>query len=217
MAIIITSDHGENMGELGIYAEHATADHATCHVPMIIKWPGGIRNHADNELHYNLDIVPTMAELLNVDPYSRWDGQSYANTIVTGEDNGRDNLVLSQLAHVCQRSVRVDDWLYIRTYHDGFHLFDKEMLFNIKEDVHEENDVKDLYPNIVETCAKIMLDWHDSMMATSDSQIDPLWTVLAEGGPFHTKGHLEKYLQRLEKTGRHEGAQKLREKYNVEK
>ena len=38
MVIIITSDHGENMGELGIYSEHATADNTTCRIPMIIKW-----------------------------------------------------------------------------------------------------------------------------------------------------------------------------------
>ena len=30
-AIIISADHGENMGELGIYGEHATADQGTIH------------------------------------------------------------------------------------------------------------------------------------------------------------------------------------------
>src|SRR5699024_530024 len=37
-AVIITSDHGENMGELAIYSEHATADYPTCHIPFILKW-----------------------------------------------------------------------------------------------------------------------------------------------------------------------------------
>ena len=32
-AILVTSDHGENMGELGIYSEHGTADEATCIFP----------------------------------------------------------------------------------------------------------------------------------------------------------------------------------------
>ena len=39
-AIFITSDHGENMGELAIYSEHGTADYPTCHIPFIMKWPG---------------------------------------------------------------------------------------------------------------------------------------------------------------------------------
>ena len=44
-AIIVTSDHGENMGELGIYCEHATADEITTRVPMIIKWPGAKKDY----------------------------------------------------------------------------------------------------------------------------------------------------------------------------
>jgi len=38
-AVIISADHGENLGELGIYGDHVTADEITCHVPLIIKWP----------------------------------------------------------------------------------------------------------------------------------------------------------------------------------
>lgn len=212
-AIIITSDHGEDMGELGIYAEHGTADYPTCHIPLIVKWPGGAKGVHDSGLHVNLDMLPTMADLLGVKHCDNWDGISYAKTITQGKEQGRDSVVLSQMAHVCQRSTRFGDWLYMRTYHDGFHLFDKEMLFNIKEDPHEQNDVKEQYPEVCRQGAKIILDWHDEMMMKSDSQIDPLWTVLREGGPYHTWGHLDSYLERLEQTGRKEGADKLRAKY----
>ncbi len=214
-AIIITSDHGENMGELGLYAEHGTADEITCHIPFILKWPGGQSGTVDNGFHYSVDVLPTMAELLNVKPSANWDGKSYASVVTSGEDAGRDSVVISQMAHVCQRSARFGDWLYMRTYHDGFHLFDKEMLFNIKEDPHEEHDVKEQYPEICQQGAKIILDWHDEQMLKSDSQIDPMMTVLHENGPYHTQGHLLSYIDRLEKTGRKEGAQKLREKYGV--
>ena len=213
VAIIVTSDHGENMGELGIYAEHATADHPTCHIPMIIKWPGGQKNHTDKGLHYSLDLVPTMADLLAVEKSEKWDGSSYAETILKGEDTGRESLVLSQLAHVCQRSARFEDWLYIRTYHDGWHLFDDEMLFHLKDDPYEQRDLKLKHPEICAKGAKIILDWQDHMMRSSSSPVDPLWTVLQEGGPFHAKGHLENYLTRLENTKRSEGAAKLRAKY----
>jgi len=212
-AIIISSDHGENMGEWGIYAEHATADHATCNIPMIIKWPGGMKGHVDKELHYNVDLAPTVAELLQVPAAKNWDGASYAQTIQTGDTAGRESLVISQCAHVCQRSARFGDWIYVRTYHDGFHLFDDEMLYNIKEDRHEQLDVKDKYPEVCMQGAKIILDWHDAMMMTSRYAVDPLWTVMREGGPSHARGELEAFLVRLEATGRAEGARRLREKY----
>ncbi|MBN1863780.1 MAG: sulfatase, partial [Victivallales bacterium] len=57
-AVVITSDHGENFGELGIYSEHGTADNMTCRIPMIIKWPGMKKGLADKGLHYNLDLAP---------------------------------------------------------------------------------------------------------------------------------------------------------------
>ncbi len=213
MAIFITSDHGENMGEFGIYGEHATADHPTCHIPMIIKWPGGPRGAVDDGLHYSLDLVPTMAELLGLPRWEKWDGQSFAAALTGGEGTGRPFLVLSQMAHVCQRSVRMDDWLYIRTYHDGYHLFDREMLFNLREDPYEQRDVKDDYPAVVDRLARVLLDWVDEQMLRSDAASDPLWEVMKEGGPSHTRGFLPAYLRRLEATGRAEGAQELRRRH----
>ena len=65
--IIVTSDHGENLGELGLYSEHATADHPTCRIPMLIKWQGAQRGAVDRGLHYSLDLCPTVAELLQVE------------------------------------------------------------------------------------------------------------------------------------------------------
>lgn len=212
-AIIITSDHGENMGELGIYAEHGTADRATCQIPMIIKWPGCLENHQDKGFHYSLDLLPTLAELLGVEQSVNWDGESYCDSLRKGVETGREALVLSQMTHVCQRSARFGDWLYIRTYHDGFHLFDREMLFCIKDDPYEQFDLKEKYPQICAQGAKIILDWHDEQMAKSVSVVDPLWTVLKEGGPYHTWNHLEEYLDRLRATGREEGARRLEKKH----
>ena len=212
-AVIVTSDHGENMGELGIYEEHATADQGTCHIPLIIKWPGCKPGSVDNALHYNIDLAPTMAELLGTWPYEKWDGLSYAKTITGGEACGHEFLVLGQMAHVCQRSVRFGDWIYIRTYHDGLHLFDKEMLFNLKKDPHEQRNLagEEEYTRL--RGAKYLLDWFDNMMAISDSQVDPMQTVLKEGGPFHCRGKLDSYCERLEETGRADGAQALRKRH----
>lgn len=213
LAIIVTSDHGENMGELGIYGEHGTADEATCHIPMLIKWPGALRGQVDTGFHYLLDLPPTVAELLNVPANPKWDGASFAKALCGGGDQGRPYLVLSQMAHVCQRSVRFEDWLYVRTYHDGFRLLDREMLFNLREDPHEQHDIKAEHPEVCARAARCLLDWQDEMMLTSDSAVDPLWTVLREGGPFHTVGQLERYCGHLERTGRAEGARLLREKH----
>jgi len=213
LTIIVSADHGENMGELGIYGEHATADHATCRIPMIIKWPGCKEGHVDNGLHYNLDLGPTLAEMLRVEPEKNWDGVSYAPAILQGEDCGREYLVISQCAHVCQRSVRFGPYLYIRTYHDGYHLFPDEMLFNIEEDPYEQNDIASQCPEVCMKAVYCLNKWHDNMMKTMKYDVDPLWTVIREGGPFHARGRLREYLNRLEKTGRGYAVDELKRRH----
>jgi arylsulfatase A-like enzyme len=215
LAIVVSSDHGENQGELGIYAEHATADHATCRIPMIVRWPGGARGHVDRGLHGNIDIAPTLAELLGRPAKPSWDGQSYAAAVRSGQECGREQLVVSQCAHVCQRSVRWGDWLYMRTYHDGFHLFPREMLFDLAADPYEQHDLAADRPDLCHEAAHRLLDWHDRMMATmpDGGTVDPMVTVMAEGGPLHARGKLEEYCERLKTTGREWAVTPLRERH----
>ena len=214
-AIIISADHGENMGELGIYGEHGTADQATCHIPMIVKWPGGQSGITDDGLHYNIDLAPTLADLLGGQKQALWDGESYASVITEGEDAGRSELILSQCAHVCQRAVRFDDWIYIRTYHDGYRLYPRELLFNLSDDPWEMRDVAAENPDICREAAYRLMNWHDHMMETMPRPYDndPLWTVMQEGGPMHTWGAFEDYCDRLAETDRAEGAVLLRERF----
>jgi choline-sulfatase len=219
-AIIISADHGENLGELGIYVEHATADHITCRVPLIIKWPETLEGKCCDALHYNLDLPPTLAQLMGAMPESPWDGQSFADSLTTAsEDRGRDHLILSQCAHVCQRSSRWGEYLYMRTYHDGFHLFPPEMLFDITTDPHEQHNLADRYPELCREGLARLTEWHDERMselAKLGYTTDPLWTVMAEGGPYHARDSLLReagYWDHLERTGRGWAIEELRERH----
>lgn len=203
LAVIITSDHGENMGELAIYGEHGTADAATCRIPMIVRWPGCKAGYVDNGMHYNIDLVPTLADLLGKPHRDIWDGASYAPALREGMECGRDYLVLSQCAHVCQRSVLRGDYLYMRTYHDGFHLFPDEMLYNLREDRHEQRDLAGQHPEICRNLRADLQDWHDCMMASMpQGHGDPLWAVMREEPCHARRKELPEYCKHLEATGR---------------
>lgn len=219
IAIIISADHGENQGDMGIYAEHGSADYATCRIPMIIKWPGGKAGAVDNGLHYNLDLAPTLADLFGTEPPAYrgkqlWDGRSYKDAIVEGKECGREFIVVSQGAHVCQRGVRWGDWMYIRTFHDGYHPFYKdEMLFDLKEDPHELNDVSAEHADVVKQGAEYLAKWISDMKATNPNGYgdeDPMDIVLQQHPEHAMPVHLQNYLSRLEETGRADGAEILR-------
>lgn len=212
-AIIVSSDHGENQGELNVYGDHQTADYICSRVPLIARWPGMQKGVVDKALHYNVDLPPTMADLLGQDRPAIWDGKSFASTLKDGKPNGWDYVVVSQCAWSCQRAVRFGPWALIRTYHDGFKDFPPVMLFNIETDPHETKNLVGERPEIVNEGLALLEQWTTEQMSRSENRVDPLWTVMREGGPFHTIGALEQYAKRLRETGRACHAEKLEKQY----
>ncbi len=216
LVIIVSADHGENLGELGIYAEHATPDYATARLPLLVRWPGLPGGRTDTGLHYNLDLAPTLAEMLGREAKPSWDGRSWAPALQRGEDCGREYLVLSQCAHTCMRGVRMGPWMYLRTYHDGYRLFPQEMLYDIEQDPHEQHDLAPAQPEVCREAVWRLNEWHDAMMQSMPYATDPLWTVMREGGPLHTRGHLAAYVERLRATDRADKAEALLQRHPTE-
>ncbi|HIE51890.1 MAG TPA: sulfatase [Armatimonadetes bacterium] len=217
-AIIISSDHGENQGELNIYGDHHTADHITCRVPLIIRWPGVTTTpRVDRALHYQFDMAATVLELVGARIPPRWEGRSFATALREGREEGRDYLVISQMAWSCQRGVRFDRWLLMRTYHDGFKDFPPVMLFDLENDPHELHNLAVEQPEVVNRGLALLEQWQAEMMATSTAPqpIDPMQTVLREGGPYHVRGRLEMYCERLRATGRAHHAEALEARFGT--
>ena len=64
-------------------------------------------------------------------------------------------------------------------------MFDEEMLFDVKNDPHEQVNLAPERPDLVEKGARIVYNWQNKYMEKSPYQVDPMWTVLREGGPEH--------------------------------
>jgi len=215
-AVLISSDHGEAFGELGVYADHQAADKATCHVPSILRWPG-LSARSYGGLHYHLDVAATVVDLAGLEvPRGWWDGESVAAELHRGEEKGRDYLVLSQGAWSCQRAVRWADWLYLRTWHNGYHWWPDEMLFDVVADPHEQQDLTAVRRDVVADAAAMLESWTAAQLDRSLAPVDPMEIVLAEGGPFHIRGWLPRYLHRLRETGRASWADDLAERFAAE-
>lgn len=208
-AVMVSGDHGETLGELAIYGDHQTADEHTHRLPMILRWPGLPGGRTDSAFHYQIDVAATVLELLGAEVPPTWDGESFAESLRAGAESGRDHLVLSQGAWTAQRSVRSGPWLCIRTYHDGYHGFPEVMLFDVEADPHEREDVAAKNPEVVADLMAKLAGWHAAAMMTSATDVDPMWTLLREGGPFHVRGELPAYLERLRATGREEWAERF--------
>ena len=210
-AVLVSSDHGENLGELGIYCDHQTADEVTTRVPAVLAWPGSglVPGSVDTGLHYQFDLWATLVDLLGGEVPGRWDGRSFADELRTAAPSGREHLVLSHGAWTAQRAVRTGRWLCIRTYHDAFHGFPDVLLFDVEADPHEQHDRAADRPEVVEHALAVLADWSGDALARSHHGTDPLWSVLTGAGPWHSRVDVPWYLQRLRDTGRGEWADRF--------
>jgi len=75
MIVIITADHGESLGDHGLYFAH---DHTLyselVHVPLIIRFPGK-PPHRKSEIVSLIDILPSLCQWLKIDCDQNMNGQ----------------------------------------------------------------------------------------------------------------------------------------------
>ena len=45
--MIITADHGEDLGEFGVYGEHGMADEPVCRIPLFLRNGAQVFQNAD--------------------------------------------------------------------------------------------------------------------------------------------------------------------------
>jgi len=219
--IVLTADHGENLGELNVWADHQTADQFTNRVPLIVRFPKHIRaGRVDRALHYQFDWAASLVELAGGRVPETWDGASFAASLCTARESGRGFLVTSHGAWCCQRGVRFvkdgRDLLCLLTDHDGYKDLSPVMLFDLGVDPHELVDLARAEPELVAYAKALLAGWREEMTRRSETGIDPFAEVLAEGGPFHCRGQLPSYLRRLMETGRVEGARRLAARHPAE-
>lgn len=208
--VMVSSDHGENLGELNVWGDHQTADQITCRVPLIVRWPGlADAGRVDCGLIYQYDWAATMIELLDGQVPENWDGRPVTEAFRRQREHGREYLVTSQMAWACQRGVRFGDYICLHTYHDGYKMLEPVMLFDLASDPHEQHDLAAERPDVANRAMALLEEWYSEMAATSLHDVDPMMTVLCEGGAFHTRGMLPAYLERLRATGRAHHAERL--------
>ena len=220
LVIIVSSDHGENQGELNVWGDHQTADHITSRVPLIMRWPGVTAPASrDAALHYHFDWAATLIELLGGQVPANWDGVPFTQALKENRAEGREALVVSQAAWSCMRSVRF--------YHEGEDLY---LPAHLSRRLQRTRTGHALQPDPRPAraarpgrrrrgptwCKRPWPCWpigSTRQMLTSTTDVDPLMTVLREGGPFHTRGTLPRYAAHLRATGRAQHAARLERRH----
>jgi len=182
--IIYTSDHGEQLGENGLWWKQTFYENSV-KVPAIISWPDGLPSDQSIDSVINqYDLIATMLDATNSkklprsngkslmehikNPKSKWKNLAFSEYCMDDSDFGAfsGNLggedIHAKSGGVQNRMVRSDNWKLI--YYHGY----ESELFDLDKDPYEKNNLSSdkKYSNIKENLEKLVLkDWNPTSIA----------------------------------------------------
>ncbi|MFC2081067.1 sulfatase-like hydrolase/transferase [Bacteroidota bacterium] len=145
--VIFTSDQGSffpNLPLRGTKAVGTALYEGSARVPFLIKWPGVTKPGAKKEDHIStLDVFPTIMDIAGEDPekYSKLDGLSLTDLIRQDQPLERDYLFLYRAYDPQYAAVLSREGWKLVAYRGK-----KYELFNINEDISEENNLAEIKP-----------------------------------------------------------------------
>ncbi len=93
--VVVVADHGEGLGEHGEDTHGIFLYDSTTHIPLIMKLPGAARaNSVDEAQVRSIDLLPTVADLLNVQIDQKVEGKSFKAQLLGSE--GKDQPALAE-------------------------------------------------------------------------------------------------------------------------
>jgi len=146
--LVFSSDHGEEFMEHGKLL-HSQFYEELIHVPLIFYYPGGNLPGGNRiqALAQNIDIMPTLLDLLGIDYEGHLQGTSLMAYLEGGAPPGK--VIYGAGPGINRQTVRSGPWkLMIHEDH-------KTELFNLLEDPNEKNNRKDRDKDIHDRLLKI--------------------------------------------------------------
>lgn len=135
-------------------------------IPFIARWNGHIKAGVESNLPFAFyDLMPTFAEMVGVKDYVQryrnkkktidyFDGISILPTLINdGIGQKKHPYLYWEFAETDQTAVRMGDWKLI-TIHGIPHLY------NLSNDLHEDHDIANEHPDIVQKMIEIAQKEH---------------------------------------------------------
>src|SRR3990167_1963220 len=178
--IIITSDHGEELFEHGFIGHASTSLNAKLydeiiHIPLIIRWPKKIKHRVAGERVQQIDIMPTILDMLGLPLPEGLQGCSlvssiqgkpthnlrpvFCETILGGYQSTKET------EGIKLRCVRTKEWKLIytntptRNVSSGALDDGKYELYNLSNDPKEERNIFENHPDVARELKKKLFQW----------------------------------------------------------
>jgi arylsulfatase A-like enzyme/Tfp pilus assembly protein PilF len=81
VAVVVIGDHGESLGEHGEPTHGMLAYDSSLRVPWLVRVPGGAAGVRTTEAVGQIDLLPTLLEILGIEPPTQIPGRSQASAV----------------------------------------------------------------------------------------------------------------------------------------
>lgn len=132
--VLFLSDHGDYMGEHGLWCKGLPCFNSAYHIPAVVRWKNGIKNpgRVVEEFVSLTDFAPTILEVTGIETDAIFTGESLAPFLkdqtpvkwrkeIFTQSNGNE-------LYGIQRSVMTAKWKYV------YNGYDYDELYNLEED-----------------------------------------------------------------------------------
>ena len=137
-------------------------------VPLIVHWPGQTKaNTLSHAMVTGTDFYPTLLEMINVPrlPKQHVDGKSFVPAL-QGRPHDR-GAIYWHFPHYSNHgyqspggAIRLGDYKLLEYFENG-----SVQLFDLKNDLSEQNDLSEIKPEITNKLRKMLHDWRRDMDA----------------------------------------------------
>ncbi|HEY0989600.1 MAG TPA: sulfatase-like hydrolase/transferase, partial [Kofleriaceae bacterium] len=176
--VVITSDHGDSMGEHNVPpGTHGTALYRELqHVPLIFAIPDN-RPRIVQGAVTNLDIVPTIAALCDIDVRDlSFEGRSLVPQLFYDGAEDRDRIVFAETnAPHKERAAISERWKLI--YYFANNLYE---LFDLQADPWEHNNLAPQSPPAFATMKQALQAWMDRVMYARDPKFNQAFRQISD-------------------------------------
>lgn len=158
--VVINGDHGETLYDHECWFDHHGLYDVTLHVPLIIRYPGGIpAGKRVGGYNQHKDLVPTLLALADIDTDIEFDGQSLI-PLINGEIASYDSeFYITECTWMRKHGWRTPEWKLIVALEPDFHFKPSVELYNLIQDPDENNNLAETHPDIVNVLETRMKSW----------------------------------------------------------
>lgn len=195
-AVIVTADHGESLGEHGIYFDHHGLYEPQLHVPLLINCPSALPVGVQvNGLTQHIDVTPTILDLVNLTQSISCEGVTLRDRIAGHAAPTTETLVAVESTRQSKYALRNSGWKLIHSRQSDMYGNPTVELYDLRTDPGENLNVADEYPDVVTELGAELNVFIAQELESGGHQVDPMETEGITLEPMfarHSGRHLRK-------------------------